>query len=120
MAKILLVEDDEIIRKIMVRHLEVEGHEVTWAVNGAEGLAQTRTKRPHIILMDLRMPVMDGWEATRQLRAIPELSHIPIIALTAVSTSEERQLIFAAGCDAIVSKPVNFAELTSRINDLLA
>ena len=120
MAKILLVEDNEMNRDMLTRRLERRGHEVLVAVDGAQGLALAQDTLPGLILMDMSLPIMDGWEATRQLKADPATSSIPIIALTAHAMSEDREKALAAGCDDYDTKPVEFARLVGKIDALLA
>ena len=119
MAKILLVEDNEMNRDMLSRRLQRRGHEVAIAVDGAEGLALARRERPGLILMDMTLPVLDGWEATRQLKADPVTSAIPIIALTAHAMSEDRQRALEAGCDDYDTKPIEFPRLLAKIEPLL-
>ena len=119
MAKILLVEDNEMNRDMLTRRLERRGHEVLVAVDGAQGLAVAQDQLPGLILMDMSLPVVDGWEATRQLKAHPATSGIPIIALTAHAMSEDREKALAAGCDDYDTKPVEFGRLVGKIDALL-
>lgn len=119
MAKILLVEDNEMNLDMLSRRLERRGYEVLIAVDGAQGLDQTQTEKPDLILMDMSLPVMDGWEATRRLKADPETKHIPIIALTAHAIAGDRERCLAAGCDEYESKPVKFPRLLAKIEQIL-
>jgi CheY-like chemotaxis protein len=119
MAKILLVEDNEMNRDMLTRRLERRGHEVLVAVDGAQGLAVAQEQLPGLILMDMSLPVIDGWEATRQLKADPATSAIPVIALTAHAMSEDRERALEAGCDDYDTKPVEFARLVGKIDALL-
>ena len=119
MAKILLVEDNEMNRDMLSRRLQRRGHEVAIAVDGAEGLALARHDRPGLILMDMTLPVLDGWEATRQLKADPATSDIPIIALTAHAMSEDRQRALEAGCDDYDTKPIEVPRLIGKVDALL-
>ena len=119
MAKILLVEDNEMNRDMLSRRLERRGHEVVVAVDGAEGLALAQRETPALILMDMSLPVMDGWEATRQIKADPATSGIPIIALTAHAMSDDRERAMQAGCDDYDTKPVEFQRLVQKIDALL-
>lgn len=120
MAKILLVEDNEMNRDMLSRRLERRGHDVVCAVDGAEGLALARREGPALILMDMSLPGIDGWEATRQLKADPATSRIPIIALTAHAMSDDRERALTAGCDDYDTKPVEFPRLVQKIDALLA
>ena len=97
--KILLVEDNEMNRDMLSRRLERRGYEVVLALDGQEGLEMARSAAPALILMDMSLPVLDGWEATRQLKADPATRHIPVIALTAQAMSGDRENALAAGCD---------------------
>jgi CheY-like chemotaxis protein len=120
MAKILLVEDNEMNRDMLSRRLERRGHQVVIAIDGVEGVALTISEKPDIILMDMSLPVMDGWEATRQLKADPHTQLIPIIALTAHAMSGDREKALAAGCDDYDTKPIELARLLEKIETLLA
>ncbi len=119
MSKILLVEDNEMNRDMLSRRLERRGYQVIIAVDGAQGVALARSERPHLILMDMDLPVLDGWEATRQLKATPETQSIPVIALTAHAMSGDREKAIEAGCDDYDSKPVELPRLLSKIEALL-
>ena len=119
MAKILLVEDSEMNRDMLSRRLERRGYEVLTAINGEEGVAMTQSQAPDLILMDMSLPIMDGWEATRQIKAEPETSSIPIIALTAHAMSGDREEALEAGCDDYDTKPVDFPRLLEKIKALL-
>jgi CheY-like chemotaxis protein len=119
MAKILLVEDNEMNRDMLTRRLQRRGHEVLVAVDGAQGLALAQEQLPTLILMDMSLPIMDGWEATRQLKADLATSGIPVIALTAHAMSEDREKALAAGCDDYDTKPVEFGRLVGKIDALL-
>ena len=119
MAKILVVEDDRIIQRIMKHRLEAAGHDVILASDGGEGVSLAQIERPDIILMDLWLPQVNGWEATRQIKASPVTNNIPVIALTGAATLEEQQLSAEAGCEAYIMKPVNFTELFAQIDLLL-
>jgi CheY-like chemotaxis protein len=119
MAKILLVEDNEMNRDMLSRRLQRRGHDVMVAVDGAEGLVLAQRELPSLILMDMGLPVLDGWEATRQLKADPATSGIPIIALTAHAMSEDRERALSAGCDDYDTKPVEFPRLVGKIDALL-
>ena len=115
MAKILLVEDNEMNRDMLARRLARRGYEVVSAVDGQEGLAMARSESPDLILMDMDLPVLDGWEATRQLKAVPETQAIPIIALTAHAMVGDREKAIQAGCDDYDAKPIDFPRLLEKI-----
>ncbi len=119
MAKILLVEDNEMNRDMLSRRLQRRGHEVLVAGDGADGVAKARDQVPSLILMDMSLPILDGWEATRQIKADPATSGIPIIALTAHAMSEDRERAISAGCDDYDTKPVEFPRLIGKIDALL-
>jgi CheY-like chemotaxis protein len=119
MAKILLVEDNEMNRDMLSRRLVRSGYEVVMAVQGEEGVALARIASPDIVLMDMSLPVMDGWEATRLLKGDPATREIPVIALTAHAMSGDREKAREAGCDDFDTKPVEYARLLSKIEDLL-
>jgi two-component system, cell cycle response regulator DivK len=115
MPKILLVEDNEMNRDMLSRRLERRGHTVLCALDGQQGLDMTRKERPDIVLMDMSLPVLDGWEATRRIKSDPELKGIPVIALTAHAMSADEQKAREAGCDDFDTKPVEFARLPQKI-----
>lgn len=118
MSKILLVEDNEMNRDMLSRRLERKGYQVVMAVNGEEGVAMTQSESPDLILMDLSMPVMDGWQATRQIREIPAVAATPIIAFTAHALRGED--VLEAGFDDYDIKPLEFPRLLEKIEALLA
>ena len=120
MARILLVEDNEMNRDMLSRRLARRGFEVLIAENGQSGVDLTVSERPDLVLMDMSLPVMDGWEATRRLKADPNTSGIPIIALTAHAMASDRELALEAGCDDYDSKPVDLSRLVRKIEQLLA
>ena len=120
MARILLVEDNEMNRDMLSRRLARRGFEVLIAENGQSGVDLTVSERPDLVLMDMSLPVMDGWEATRRLKADPNTSAIPIIALSAHAMASDRELALAAGCDDYDSKPVDLTRLVRKIEQLLA
>ena len=120
MARILLVEDNEMNRDMLSRRLARRGFEVLIAENGQSGVDLTVSERPDLVLMDMSLPVMDGWEATRRLKADPNTSTIPIIALTAHAMANDRELALEAGCDDYDSKPVDLTRLVRKIEQLLA
>jgi CheY-like chemotaxis protein len=119
MSKILLVEDNEMNRDMLSRRLERKGFEVLIAVDGQAGVDMASTTSPDIILMDLSLPVMDGWEATRRIKADPVTQGIPVIALTAHAMKEDEQKARDAGCDDYDTKPVNLNRLLDKIGNLL-
>ena len=119
MTKILLVEDSEMSRDMLARRLARRGYEVVIAVDGAQGVALARTEAPDLILMDMNLPVLDGSEATRQLRAAPATRSIPIIALTAHAMSGDREKALEAGCDDYDTKPIELERLLGKIEVLL-
>jgi two-component system cell cycle response regulator DivK len=117
--KILLVEDNEMNRDMLSRRLERKGYEVVIAVNGQEGVELVTSTRPDLILMDLSLPIIDGWEATRRIKADPATASIPVIALTAHAMAEDRAKAMAAGCDDFDIKPVDLPRLLEKIDTLL-
>jgi CheY-like chemotaxis protein len=118
-AKILLVEDNEMNRDMLSRRLQKRGYEVLTAVDGREGLTLAQSEAPALILMDMTLPVLDGWEVTRQLRAVPATRAIPIIALTAHAMSGDREKAIEAGCDDFDTKPIELPRLLTKIEALL-
>lgn len=119
MPRILLVEDNEMIRDMLSERLERKGFHVYRAVDGAQGVAAAKAENPDLILLDMSLPVMDGWQAARQLKASPETRAIPIIALTAHAIAGDREKTLAAGCDDYSTKPVDFPQLLTKIQSLL-
>ena len=120
MAKILLVEDNEMNRDMLSRRLQRRGYEVVIAVDGAEGVDKAGTEAPALILMDMSLPGVDGWDATRRIKAAPATHAIPVIALTAHAMSGDREKAVEAGCDDFDTKPVDLARLLGKIEALLA
>jgi CheY-like chemotaxis protein len=120
MPKLLLVEDNEMNRDMLSRRLLRKGYDVSIAVNGNEAVESTRTERPDLVLMDISLPGIDGWEATRRLKSDPATKSIPVIALTAHALSTDREKSIAAGCDEYETKPIDLASLTNKIESLLA
>jgi CheY-like chemotaxis protein len=118
--KILLVEDNEMNRDMLMRRLRRRGFEVCAAVDGDAGVAMARSELPDLILMDMSLPVVDGWEATRRIKAHAETAAIPIIALTAHALAGDRERALHAGCDDYDTKPVEFAGLIEKIERLLS
>jgi CheY-like chemotaxis protein len=119
MAKILLVEDNDLNRDMLSRRLERRGHQVIVALDGEQGLELAQSERPDLILMDMSLPVLDGWEAVRRLKAMPETRTIPIIALTAHAMVGDREKAIGAGCDDYDIKPVEFQRLLQKVDALL-
>jgi len=119
MPKILLVEDNEMNRDMLSRRLEKRGYTLAMAVDGGAGVAMAKSEMPDLILMDISLPVLDGWDATRQIKADPATGGIPIIALTAHAMESDRQKALAAGCDDFDTKPVELNRLLLKIEDLL-
>jgi CheY-like chemotaxis protein len=119
MAKILLVEDNEMNRDMLSRRLERRGYEVIVAVDGEEGVARAAADGPDVVLMDLSLPGIDGWEATRQLKAADETRSIPVLALTAHAMAGDREKALEAGCDEFDTKPVDLPRLLEKIEALL-
>ena len=119
MAKILLVEDNEMNRDMLSRRLQRRGHEVLVAGDGADGVAKARAEVPGLILMDMSLPIMDGWTATRAIKGDGMLRTIPIIALTAHAMAGDKERAMEAGCDDYDTKPVEFARLLGKIQALL-
>ncbi len=120
MSKILRVEDNEMNRDMLSRRLIRNGFEVVMAVDGEQGIAMAQRERPDLILMDMSLPVIDGWEATRRVRATEAIAAIPIIALTAHAMSGDREKAIEAGCDDYDTKPIEIPRLLEKINSLLA
>jgi CheY-like chemotaxis protein len=119
MAKILIVEDNEMNRDMLSRRLIRRGYQIVMAVDGAEGIATANAENPDLILMDMSLPVVDGWEATRRLKAEPLTSAIPVIGLTAHAMTGDRDKAIAAGCDDYDTKPVELPRLLQKIETLL-
>ncbi len=119
MTKILLVEDNEMNRDMLSRRLQKQGYEVVMAVDGEEGVAKAQSEAPALILMDMSLPGIDGWEATRRLKATPQTQTIPVIALTAHAMTDDRAKALAAGCDDFDTKPVELSRLLSKIQALI-
>ena len=119
-AKILIVEDDELNRDSLRRLLRRRGFEIVLAVDGEDGIETARAEAPDLILMDMSLPVVDGWEATRRLKADPAVQATPIIALTAHAMSGDRDKALAAGCDDFDTKPIDLDRLLPKIHALLA
>ena len=119
MAKILLVEDNEMNSDMLSRRLVRRGYDVSLALDGEQGVAMARSEAPALILMDMSLPGLDGWEATRRIKATPETRGIPVIALTAHAMAGDREKALAAGCDDFDTKPVDLERLLGKIEALL-
>lgn len=113
MPTVLLVEDNDMNRDMLLRRLERRGYAVLVALDGAEAVAMTKLHKPAVVLMDMSLPVMDGWEATRRLKADPDTRGIPVIALTAHALPAERDRALEAGCTSFETKPIDFPKLLS-------
>lgn len=120
MTKILLVEDNETNRNMLSRRLLKRGYEVVIALDGESGLALADSEGPDLVLMDMSLPILDGWEATRRLKAATATQHIPVIALTAHAMSSDRDKALEAGCDDYDTKPIELARLLEKIEAILA
>lgn len=115
MPKVLLVEDNEMNRDMLSRRLARNGYDVVIAVNGQEGVDMAGSEKPDLILMDMSLPVLDGWEATRRLKADPTTASIPVIALTAHAMDSDREKALAAGCDDFDTKPIELPRLLEKM-----
>jgi len=120
MPRILLIEDNEMNRDMLSRRLQKKGYEILLAVDGSEGIAFAERELPDLILMDMSLPDLDGWDATRELRRRPETRSIPVIALTAHAMPGDRDRAFEAGCDDYETKPVELPHLVHKIENLLS
>ena len=120
MSKILLVEDNEMNRDMLSRRLERKGYEVVVATDGAQGVAFAQSENPDLVLMDMSLPVLDGWEATRRIKASEATQQIPVIALTAHAMAGDRDRALEAGCDDYDTKPIELPRLLEKIETLLA
>lgn len=119
MPHILLVEDDPMNREMISRRLIWEGYQISVAGDGAQAITLAQEVNPDLILMDMGLPVLNGWQATRAIKSSPSHKPIPIIALTAYTMQEERQRSFDAGCDDFETKPINFAQLLDKMQRYL-
>lgn len=119
MPKILLVEDNEMNRDMLSRRLQRKGYDVLIATDGEQGVALAQSEQPDLILMDMSLPVLDGWEATRKIKANPVISAVPVIALTAHAMAGDQEKCVAAGCDDYDTKPVDLPRLLGKIELLL-
>jgi CheY-like chemotaxis protein len=119
MPKILLVEDNEMNLDMLSRRLLRHGYDVSTAEDGEQALLKVKLEKPDLVLMDLSIPIIDGWEATRRIKDDPETHHIPVIALTAHALIEDREKALSAGCDDYEIKPIDFPKLLEKIQKLL-
>jgi CheY-like chemotaxis protein len=119
MAKLLLIEDNEMNRDMLSRRLIRRGYEVAVAVDGAQGVAMAQSEKPDLVLMDLSLPGIDGWEATRRIKAGAETKHLPVIGLTAHAMAGDREKALEAGCDDYDTKPIELERLIGKIESLL-
>lgn len=119
MPRILLVEDNEMNRDMLSRRLIRKGYEIEIAVDGQEGVNKAKSEQPDLILMDMSLPIIDGWEATRLVKSNPDTKNIPVIALTAHAMAEDREKAMDAGCDEYDTKPVELPRLLEKIQGLL-
>jgi CheY-like chemotaxis protein len=119
MKKLLLVEDNELNRDMLSRRLARRGYEIVQAVDGQAGIDEAARHLPDLIIMDMSLPVLDGWESTRRIKQQPETQRIPVLALTAHAMAGERERALAAGCEDYDTKPVDFARLIGKIENLL-
>lgn len=119
MTKILLVEDNEMNRDMLSRRLSRKGYEIVMAVDGSQAVEMAEAEKPDVILMDMSLPVIDGWEATRRIKAQPALQAIPVIALTAHAMAGDREKAIEAGCDEYDTKPIELPRLLEKIEGQL-
>ena len=119
MSRILLVEDHEEIWDFLTRRLKRRGHDVILATDGQQGVDKARAEHPDIVLLDMNLPVMDGWTAAGLMKSSPETKDVPVIALTAHAMSGDREKAIAAGCDDYHAKPVDFSRLLTQIDALV-
>ena len=119
MPTLLLIEDNELNRDMLTRRMQKRGYQIVTAADGEAGVAMAQNEAPALILMDVSLPGIDGWEATRRIRAAPATRHIPIIALTAYATPGDRETSLAAGCDDFDTKPIDLPRLLGKIENLL-
>ena len=120
MSRILLVEDNEMNRDMLTQRLERKGYEIMIAVDGVEGVNKAKEDNPDLILMDMSLPNVDGWEATRLIKGSEDTKHIPVIALTSHAMAGDRERSLEAGCDEYDTKPIDFFRLLTKIETLLS
>ncbi len=119
MPNILVVEDDEMNRDMLARHLKWEGYQIVTAANGVQAIALAHSEAIDLILMDMGLPILDGWQATQRLKRAPATQAIPIIALTAYALTEDRDKCFQVGCDDYETKPIDFPRLLAKMQHCL-
>jgi CheY-like chemotaxis protein len=119
MAKILIVEDNELNRDMLSRRLIRNGHDIVLAVDGLQGVEMAESEKPDLILMDMSLPVLSGWDATKRLKSSAATMHIPVIALTAHAMASDREQALEAGCDDFDTKPIELARLLEKVKALL-
>jgi CheY-like chemotaxis protein len=120
MAKILIVEDDSNNRDLIARIVELMGHQPILAIDGAQGVALARSEQLDLIIMDMGLPVLNGWQATHRIKSQPATRHIPVLALTAYAMNEDRIRSLVAGCDDFETKPIDFNRFREKVDALLA
>lgn len=120
MPKVLLVEDNEMNRDMLSRRLQRKGYDVVFAVDGSAAVSMACIEKPALILMDMSLPIMDGWEATRQIKSNPDTQTIPVIALTAHAMAGDQEKALAAGCEDYDTKPVDFLRLLGKMEELIS
>ena len=120
MSRLLLEEDNEMNRDMLTRRLQLKGYVITTAIDGIEGVQKAKEEIPDLILMDMNLPNIDGWEVTRIIKETPETKHIPVIALTSHALASDRERSLEVGCDDYDTKPVDFFRLTTKIESQLA
>lgn len=119
MKRILIAEDDGMVREMLVRRLAMAGYETILVADGVRALIESVSAHPDLILMDMGLPILNGWQVTQRIKGRPETRHIPIIALTAYALSEDRQRALNAGCDEFEPKPIDFDQLLAKIDILV-
>ncbi len=120
MAKILLVEDNDLNRDMLSRRLQRRGHQVLLAADGMQAILMAESETPDIVVLDLTLPVIDGWEVARRLKSSPTTAAVPVFALTAHAMTGDRERALAAGCDDYDTKPIDFPQLVAKLEALLA
>lgn len=119
MARILVVEDEPMVRDLVMTYLRMAGFEVIAAADGIEALRLAHSGQPDLVLMDMGLPKLNGWQTTHRLRSNPETAHLPIVALTAYALDEDRQRALNVGCNAFLAKPIDFPALLETIQSLI-